>query len=190
MNQSYFINGFPNYRLVRLSESKFCVLSKKKNFWKEIGSEDEAGYISMYLSEKGVKKFTHIHVLVAEMFVPNSEGKSIVHHIDGDARNNNPSNLMWVTASQHRTIHNEMFNPMKGKTGKQNHFYGKHHTEETIKKLSKPVEQWSKDGKNLIAKYASAREASRQTKVSNGHICSCCKGKRKTAGGYVWRYAS
>ena len=49
--------------------------------------------------------------------------------------------------------------------------------------------QFSKDGE-LIAEYSSAREAERQTGCHNQHICDCCKGKRKSAGGYVWRYAS
>ena len=29
----------------------------------------------------------------------------------------------------------------------------------------------------------------RQLNISNSKICAVCKGKRMTAGGYVWRYA-
>jgi hypothetical protein len=36
--------------------------------------------------------------------------------------------------------------------------------------------------------YASAREASEQTGARRNHIGSVCKGERKTAGGYKWRY--
>ena len=69
---------------------------------------------------------------------------------------------------------------------------GKHLSEEHRKKLSEsspsePVLQFSKDGE-FIAEYSSAHEAERQTGCYNGNICRCCKGTRKTAGGYIWKY--
>ena len=83
-------------------------------------------------------------------------------------------------------------------TGKKNPMYGKHHSEDTKRKMSeahkekiyantKPILQFSKDGE-LIAEYSSIHEASRQTGCNASHICSCCKGKRKSAGGFIWRY--
>jgi len=42
----------------------------------------------------------------------------------------------------------------------------------------------SSDGKE----YKSIRYASQITGISDSHICSCCKGKRKTAGGFTWEY--
>ena len=53
----------------------------------------------------------------------------------------------------------------------------------------KPILQFSKDGE-LIAEYPSIIEASRQTGCNKGHICECCMGKYKSAGGYLWKYAS
>ena len=78
------------------------------------------------------------------------------------------------------------------KTGENNYWYGKHHSEETKKKIrentpSKPVLQFSKDGK-FIAEYPSAHEAERQTGCNNQNICACCKGTRKSTGGYIWKY--
>lgn len=60
-------------------------------------------------------------------------------------------------------------------------------SEETKQKMSIAVLQYSKDGK-FIAEYYGAREAEKQTGVNNGHICKCCKDKRKSAGGYIWKY--
>ena len=37
--------------------------------------------------------------------------------------------------------------------------------------------------------FISAAEAERETSAHHQHISACCKGKRKTAGGYKWRYA-
>ena len=83
-------------------------------------------------------------------------------------------------------------------TGKKNPMYGKHHSEETRNKMSeahkekiyaniKPILQFSKDGE-FIAEYPSIMEASRQTGCNLGHICSCCRGERKSAGGFIWKY--
>ena len=36
--------------------------------------------------------------------------------------------------------------------------------------------------------FDSLAEAERVTKVKNGNISTVCNGKRKTAGGYHWRY--
>ena len=103
----------------------------------------------------------------------------------------------------------------EAKTGENNYWYGKHHSEDTKRKISeshigitfseehkrkmseahkgkiyantKPILQFSKNGE-LIAEYSSLIEASRQTGFYQSNICKCCKGNRKSAGGYIWRY--
>ena len=81
-------------------------------------------------------------------------------------------------------------------TGEKNPMYGKHHSEDTKRKMSeahkgkiyantKSILQFSKNGE-LIAEYSSIMEAERTTGCN--HICECCKGKRKSTGGYIWRY--
>ena len=65
-------------------------------------------------------------------------------------------------------------------------------SEEHRKKISQSkgvngILQFSKDGE-LIAEYSSIHEASRQTGCNQGHICNCCKGERKSCGGYIWKY--
>ena len=69
---------------------------------------------------------------------------------------------------------------------------GKHFSEESKRKISQSmgvngILQFSKEGE-LIAEYPSIAEAGRQTGCKNQSICDCCKGKRKSAGGYIWRY--
>ena len=86
----------------------------------------------------------------------------------------------------------------EAKTGENNPMYGKHLSEEAKKKLSesmigkhnrpqKPILQFSKDGK-FISEYPSTWEAERQTGCSHSNICNCCKGKRKSTGGFIWKY--
>ena len=66
------------------------------------------------------------------------------------------------------------------------------HLEESKRKISQSmgvngILQFSKEGE-LIAEYPSIAEAGRQTGCKNQSICNCCKGKRKSCGGYIWKY--
>lgn len=88
-------------------------------------------------------------------------------------------------SEQHRK---NLSKSLKGKfAGKNNPFYGKKHTLEARKKMGIPVVQLTKDGE-FIAKYDSAAIAAEENGISNSHIGCCCKGKRKTTGGYKWMY--
>lgn len=64
---------------------------------------------------------------------------------------------------------------------------GKYHLEETKRKMSEA--KYRKVICEEIGKiFNSVKEASLITKASAKHIGSCCQGKRKTVGGYHWRY--
>lgn len=52
---------------------------------------------------------------------------------------------------------------------------------------AKPVLQFDKLN-NYINEYPSILDAEKITKISNGHISKCCKGIRKSAGGFIWKY--
>jgi len=86
--------------------------------------------------------------------------------------------------------------------GENNHFYGRHHSEETKRKMSE-----SRMGKLIGAKHSSSirvvqydlqgcllkiwdciRDAERELMISKGNISKCCRGKTKTAGGFIWKY--
>ena len=77
-------------------------------------------------------------------------------------------------------------------SGEKSPNFGKHFSEEHKKKMSESkgvngIIQYSKDGK-FIAEYPSIMEASRQTGCHHTSICECCKGKLKSAGGFIWKY--
>ena len=53
---------------------------------------------------------------------------------------------------------------------------------------SKKILQLTKSGE-FIREWPSICEAERELGIAQSSICSCCKGIRKSAGGYIWKYA-
>lgn len=57
----------------------------------------------------------------------------------------------------------------------------------TAQKRQRPVIQYDKD-MNYIAEYKSIAEASKTNRIDATDIGRVCKGRRRSAGGYVWKY--
>ena len=55
------------------------------------------------------------------------------------------------------------------------------------KTFSKPVAQLDKNTKEIIKIFSSCKEAEKVIGI-HGHIEQCCNGKRKTCGGYYWKF--
>ena len=76
-------------------------------------------------------------------------------------------------------------------SGTNNGMYGKSLSDKQIqaikKALSKPVLQFSMQGE-LLREFASITDAERYINKKGKHISCCCRGRRKTAYGYIWRY--
>ena len=119
--------------------------------------------------------------------------------IDMNVYYNRPaSELMFVTRSMHKKIHLEQMENC-GKIGgkilnekltfeqrsKGGKIGGK--SQSKIEKQSKPILQFTKDGE-FIKEWPSMIEAERQIRIAHSSICKCCKGKSKTAGGFIWAY--
>lgn len=54
-------------------------------------------------------------------------------------------------------------------------------------KRRKPILQYDKNGV-FIQEWDSANEVEKQLKINHSHIGQCCKGERKTSGGFIWKY--
>jgi group I intron endonuclease len=52
---------------------------------------------------------------------------------------------------------------------------------------SKEISMYTKDG-NFIRTFKSAIEAEIELNINHTHISQCCHNKRKTTGGYVWKF--
>lgn len=60
--------------------------------------------------------------------------------------------------------------------------------EKTGKLRCKKINQYDLSG-NFIKQWFSAIAVEKEGITSNNNICTCLKGKTKTAGGYIWKYA-
>lgn len=49
------------------------------------------------------------------------------------------------------------------------------------------VLQYDSQG-NFIREWRSIKEVEKQLNINHSSIWACCKGKRKTAGSYIWKY--
>ena len=108
-----------------------------------------------------------IHQLVAQAFLPRPKDKNIVNHIDGNKFNNHVSNLEWTD--------------LQGNC--------QHAVDKGLTKITKRrVNQYDLEG-NLIETHDTIRGASFDCEVDAGAIAKVCKGRRKTAGGFVWEFA-
>lgn len=107
-------------------------------------------------------KIELVHRIIATAFVPNPDCLETVNHINGDKRDNRAENLEWCTRES---------NIQK--------YYGLIH--------SPLVAQYDLQGNKLFV-YASQTEAARKTGITREFINMCCMNKKKTAGGYVWKY--
>jgi group I intron endonuclease len=80
------------------------------------------------------------------------------------------------------------------RSGDRHAMFGKHHQDEAKELLKeanrKEVQQWSKDGTQLLRTFGSVEEAAKETGAHGEHIGKVCKGTRKTAGGFHWKFVN
>lgn len=85
--------------------------------------KNEKGYLHIGLTTNGKQKNMRVHRLVAQAFIPNSENKLQVNHIDFNRENNCVSNLEWVT-NQENTQYSVCNRKLPGQRKKRNNKTG------------------------------------------------------------------
>lgn len=155
------IRGLSRIRKVR--EGIFCTLEEK--ILKQ--SVDTYGYRTVDLCKNGRKTNFKAHQLIAKTFLFNPYNYRCVNHKDECKTNNNVSNLEFCTY-----LYNNRYGTRSGRIAKAQ---------------SKPVFQYDKDG-NFIKEWKSAKEYETITGKCRCCIYDVCKGKQKTAYGYIWKF--
>lgn len=167
------IEDYPNYMVSNMGRVKAIN-------WHREGKEKEMkpyttykGYLRLRLTKDGKSKQFQIHRLVAEAFIPNPENKPYIDHINTDRTDNRVENLRWVTNKENCNNPISKQNYSKGNKGK----------------TSVPILQFTKDGE-FVRKWNSMSDAEQELGIKS-RLSKYCSNKygRKSAGGYIWRYA-
>ena len=130
------------------------------------------GYLCVGLCNNGNQETCKVHILVMRAFVGECPEGYEVDHYDWNPENNMLENLSY----QPKGINRARRSPE----------WKKNQAEAVRKTLSKPVNQYTLDGE-YVKTWESATDAARELGLSQGHISSCCNGKRENAGGFIWK---
>lgn len=126
------------------------------------------GYKRVTLFKNGKRHRRQVHVLVAEAFIDNPDGKPIVNHIDENKLNNRAENLMWCTYKE-----NSNWGTSPQRIGEKN---------------SKPVSQYTKGGV-FVKTWSSMTEAAEALGICLSCVSVAVNSHSRSAGNYKWRYA-
>ena len=126
----------------------------------------KGGYYYVCLLKNGKHKNYYVHRLVAEAFLPITDNLPQVNHKDENKLNNSVDNLEWCDA-------------------KYNINFGTC-IERRSKKTSKPVLQYTLDGK-FVKEWKSTMECGRNG-YNQGNVAACCQGKLKKYKDFIWKY--
>ena len=182
------IDGFPNYMVSNTGEIKSLNYNKTGREKILIPHKLSNGYLGINLYDDNKRScYLLIHRLVAQAFLPNPNGYSIINHKDENRSNNSVNNLEWCSYKYNLNYGNR--NSKLSNSLTNNPFF------------SIPVLQYSKT-REFLKEFPSIAEAART--INNGNIkaavtniLKCCKGvadtqfgivRRKTAYGYIWKF--
>ena len=143
-------------------------------------SVGKLGYEMVGLNKNGVHKTFTVHRLVAQAFIPNPDNKPCIDHINTNKTDNRVNNLKWCTQKEN------INNPITLET------WGETHNKNKIGKNSrrhKVIHQYSKEGV-FIKEWYGSLEIKRDLGLCDTVVRDCCRGKQKTAGGFIWKYVS
>nr|QBK86186.1 MAG: HNH endonuclease [Marseillevirus LCMAC101] len=112
-----------------------------------------------------------VHVMVAEVFLPNPENKPEVNHKDKNGINNKLENLEWATRSE-QMIHSHQSNSNPDRYSN-----------------ARAVKQYDLEG-NFICEYESIKEASKYAGCLKTSISQVCSGLSKSTKKFVFKYAN
>lgn len=205
------LNNFSNYVINDSGNNDKSIWSITKNKWLKPFIHNSGHLIFCLVDDCGKRTYNGLHRWLAKAFIENPNNYDVVHHKDHNPQNNKIENLQWISRQDHTSLHNKgktfsedhkkkisvakkgKESPLKGIPLSANHrkklseaHIGKPRLD-VSENLSKAVAQYSKSGE-LIATYKSLSEAAEKTDCPVSNISSCCKCKRKSAKGFIWKF--
>lgn len=175
---------YPSYMINRKGEVRSLLTNKILR-----PAKLKTGYMCVALRKNGESKTVRVHRLLAKAFIPNPDNKPHVDHINGVRDDNRLENLRWCTNQENQSFELARLNNSKALTGRKQSPEAVAKRAKTLQKsIGKKVNQYTLDGE-FVASYNSFNEARRLTGVWDASVRSCCIGRFKQAGGYIWRFA-
>jgi len=156
------------YLVSNKGEIKSNKYNDKKGEKRILRKRSTGKYYQVTLYNNGQKKILLVHRVVASSFIENKNNYNQVLHKDDDGLNNCIENLEW--GNQSKNIKDAY---SRGRV--------------KLATPKKPVHQYDSKGV-LFAKYESTIEAEIKTGISHKNLGQVALGKRKTAGGFSWRF--
>lgn len=146
----------------------------------------KSGYMFVFLSKNGKAKRMAIHRAVALAFIPNSENKPEVNHINEDKTDNRVENLEWATIKENRNYGTRIARGIanRNQTGEKNGMFGKRGS---LNPNSKKVLQYDLSGQ-FIREYDSVKMAAEMTHSNASSIARVANGYLKQTNSFIWRY--
>lgn len=172
-------------RLIKDSETDYITPSGK--IYKDYGNgmmypkvnfiNKNNGYLYCGITYPEGQRQRRVHILVAEVYLPNPNNYPVVMHKDNNKANPHIENLQWGTVSQNTKSSFEDGLQINDKSWEDN---------QSIHVCVFDLEQ------NLLNKYGSVGEASRQLGITKSTILNQCNHgvKTKPRCGYYFRYLS
>lgn len=152
--------------------------------------KNSKGYLCVDLYKNGIRTKYKVHRLIATTFIPNPQNKPYIDHINTNKEDNSVTNLRWVTSKENknnpltRKLHSDI---QSRKDIIEKCFRARERNHSKTRRI--PVAQMDKNG-ITIKVYPSIGDAEKDNRISKGHISEVLKGKRKYAGGFLWKILS
>lgn len=109
------IKGYEDY--YQVSNTGLIKCKKRRRITKgHLVFKGSSSYYMFILRYGDKNKYSYIHRLVAQHFIPRQEGKDCVDHIDRDSTNNHITNLRWC--NKRENSFNSLGKSKKDKTSK------------------------------------------------------------------------